>query len=111
MKTAIIGSRGINNKKYIFSILDTYKISMIISGGANGVDLIAEEYATINNIEKIIYKPNYNKYGKSAPIRRNDTIIYNSELIIAFWDGCSKGTKYVINKAIKTKKTIIIYVQ
>ena len=38
----------------------------IISGGAKGIDTLAEKYADENNIPKLIIKPEYAKYGKSA---------------------------------------------
>jgi len=42
-------------------------------------------------------KTDYDKYGRSAPLNRNITIIENSDLVLAFWDGKSRGTKFVID--------------
>ncbi len=48
----------------------------------------------------------WNKYGKSAGFRRNIDIVDNSDCVIAFWDGNSKGTlnsvTTAINKGIPT---------
>ena len=107
MKLLIAGSRGIENfdiSKYISCEVDT-----IISGGAKGVDLIAEEFADKHKLSKIILRPKYNLYGKAAPLKRNDLIIDYSDMVIAFWDGKSKGTKYVINNCKRKNKPIKIY--
>ena len=106
MKLAIIGSRSIEKLD-----LENYikeKPDVIISGGAKGIDTIAEEWALKNNIEIIIHRPNYELNGKKAAWRRNDIIIDEADKIIAFWNGISTGTRYVINKAIETKKNIEI---
>mgnify|MGYP003504540386 CR=1 FL=1 len=56
----------------------------------------------------IEYKPNYELYGKPAPVIRNKKIIEDSEYIIAYWDGKSKGTKQAIENEKKKGKHGII---
>ena len=102
MKLAIIGSRGIKNidlKEYITSDVDE-----IVSGGACGVDTIAAKYAKEHGIKLTEFLPEYEKYGRGAPLVRNKEIVNYADKIIAFWDGKSKGTKYVIEYAEKTNK-------
>lgn len=103
MIVGIIGSRNITN----FSDLSKHipiGTSKIISGGATGVDLLAKEYALTNNISFLEFLPEYEKYAKIAPLKRNDAIINHCDFILAVWDGKSKGTKYVIDKCIKLSK-------
>ncbi len=106
MKVAIIGSRSINIniEKYIPKNATT-----IISGGAKGVDRLAETYADENNINKIIFKPEYSKYGKQAPLLRNRLIVQNADIIIAIWDGKSSGTQFTIEYAKKIGKIIKVF--
>lgn len=96
---AIIGSRSIvtlNLDRYI----DKEYISKIVSGGANGVDTLAEKWARQHGIEVLIYKPQYEVYGgKYAPIQRDKDLVAASDIVIAFWDGKSKGTKFTIDYA------------
>ncbi|MCH5209282.1 MAG: DUF2493 domain-containing protein [Oscillospiraceae bacterium] len=95
MKVAVIGPRGLtidDLRKYLPS--DTTEI---VSGGAKGVDTCAREYAISHGIALREFKPEYEKYGRAAPLKRNLTIIGYADLVLAFWDGSSSGTKYVID--------------
>ena len=56
------------------------------------------------------YLPEYERYGKAAPLKRNITIIENADLVLAFWDGASKGTKNVIDNCKKQKIPVKIYI-
>ena len=94
MKLAIIGSRGINNIDLSVYIPDD--TSEIVSGGAKGVDTIAAEYAKSHGIKLVEFKPEYEKYKRGAPLKRNIIIAEYADKVIAFWDGKSRGTKFVI---------------
>ena len=106
MKLLIIGSRCIES----FDLSDYVPESteLIISGGARGVDSVAEKYADDHNISKLILRPKYQKYGKAAPLKRNEQMVDLADEILVIWDGVSKGTKYTIHYAIKHNKTINI---
>lgn len=108
MKIAIIGSRNLK-------VLDLRKylpenISEIVSGGAKGIDTCTKEYALKNGIKITEFLPKYEKYGRVAPLKRNDLIINYSDMVLAFWDGESRGTKYVIDKCKGKQKNIKIYI-
>lgn len=98
MKIAIVGSRTL-----LVSDIGKYipdNIEEIVSGGAKGVDSCAREYAIKNNIKLIEFLPDYRRYGRwAAPRKRNIQIIEYVDEIIAFWDGKSNGTKFVIDTA------------
>lgn len=102
---AIIGSRAITD--FDMSIIKV-KPDTIITGGANGVDTLAIEYANKNSIPVIVIKPDYKKYGKAAPLIRNRRIISLANEVIAIWDGFSKGTEYTIKFAEKMLKPVTI---
>lgn len=69
-----------------------------------------KNYAINNNIKLTEFLPDYKKYGKSAPLIRNIEIINYTDVILAFWDGKSRGTKYVIENAKKINKQINVYI-
>lgn len=108
MKVAVIGSRTFDNYDEVKNTLSTLKISLLVSGGAKGADSLGERYAKENNIETKIFHPDWDKYGKRAGFLRNSDIINEAELIVAFWDGQSKGTKDSIDKALKSDKKLLI---
>ena len=39
----------------------------------------------------------YKRFGKGAPLKRNLQIIEYADMVLAFWDGKSHGTKFVID--------------
>lgn len=95
MKVAVIGSRGLsvpNLEKYLPEDTDE-----IVSGGARGVDTSAKEYALTHGLKLTEFLPEYDKFGRGAPLKRNITIIEYADLVLAFWDGKSHGTKFVID--------------
>ncbi len=108
MIVAVIGSRSFNDYELLNRTLEGYNISEIISGGAKGADSLAKEYATEKDIQIIEFLPEYDKYGKGAPLERNKTIVDNSDMVIAFWDGKSRGTKFTIDYATRQEKSIEI---
>ena len=102
MKVAVIGSRDIQVEN-----LEAYlpqDCTEIVSGGARGVDRCAAEYANEKGIKLTVFLPEYERYGKGAPIVRNKKIVDHADKVIAFWNGGSKGTLSVIKYAEKTGK-------
>jgi hypothetical protein len=108
MIVAVIGSRGFNDYEEVKRTLSQIEITLLVSGGAIGADSLGEQYAKENNIETKIFLPDWNKHGKSAGFIRNTDIINEAELVVAFWDGNSRGTLDSINKAKAQNKKVVI---
>ena len=106
MKLLIAGSRNIAD--FDLSPWIPKQTDLIISGGAIGVDQIAERYADTHKISKLILVPQYQKYGKNAPLKRNETMVEIADSVLIIWDGLSRGTKHTIHYAQKLNKPIII---
>ena len=107
MRVAVIGSREL-----LVDNLEDYlpeETTEIISGGARGVDASAKDYALQHGLKLTEYLPEYARYGRAAPLKRNITIIENADLVLAFWDGASSGTKYVIDNCKKRNIPVKIY--
>lgn len=108
MKVAVVGSRGLKINdlgRYL-----PYDVTEIISGGAKGIDTCAREYALSHGIKLTEFLPEYEKYGRSAPLKRNITIIENADLVLAFWNGTSHGTKFVIDNCRKRNIPVKVYI-
>ena len=97
MKVAVIGSRTIHNAD-IGAFLPR-ETTLIISGGAKGVDSLTESYAKLHGLPILIFRPDYEKYGREAPLIRNRQIVDSADLVIALWNGCSRGTMYTVRYA------------
>jgi len=79
---------------------------LIISGGAKGIDAVAERYAAAHGIESKVFKPDYARFGKAAPLKRNDEMVELADMVLAIWDGKSRGTKHTIDYAEKIGKEV-----
>lgn len=101
MKVAVVGSRNI-----LITDIGAYisEDDEIVSGGAVGVDSCATEYAKRKGLKLTVFLPQYERYGRAAPIVRNKKIVDYSDKIIAFWDGKSRGTLSVIKYAERVGK-------
>ncbi len=108
MKIAIIGSRSIA-EDIDFGKFIPPDTELIISGGAEGVDTLAERYAEKYGIEMLIIRPDYEKYGKTAPLVRDREIVDRADAVYAFWDGGSRGTSYTIDYAKSRGKPCFIF--
>ena len=104
MKVLIVGSRNIRN--YDISELVPPEAELIISGGAEGTDSIAEKYADKYKISKLILRPRYERYGRAAPLKRNELMVDIADEVLVLWDGMSRGTKYTLEYAKKKNKHV-----
>lgn len=107
MRVAVIGSRGLEVED--LSAYLPAETTEIISGGARGIDQCARRYARAHGIKLTEFLPDYATHGRSAPLIRNITIIENSDLVLAFWDGHSRGTEFVIDRCRKKNHPIKVF--
>lgn len=86
----------------------------IISGSARGADKLGEDFAKEYGIQVKRFPAQWDKYGKSAGYIRNDAMArYATDgnglgVLIAFWDGKSRGTKHMIDIAKKNNMKIFV---
>lgn len=90
MLLLISGSRQTNTKDtiilqhYLDKLHQQTPVTLIIHGGAQGVDTFAALWATLNEIPQQIHKPNY-KLGKAAPMIRNRQMVRNAQKVICYY--------------------------
>lgn len=106
MKVAVVGSRNLE-----IPDLTPYLpqgTTEIVSGGAKGIDTCAREYALAHGLPLTEFLPDYGRYGRAAPLKRNKEIVAYADIILAFWDGLSHGTASTLKEAEKQGKKVLI---
>jgi hypothetical protein len=113
MKLAIIGSRSFTNielaEQVFVSFFPQDRVSLIVSGGAKGADLIGKELAKKHSIELLEFLPDWHGLGKSAGFIRNRKIVESSDMVLAFHDGTSRGTQNSLDIAKQLKKPVLVW--
>jgi hypothetical protein len=131
MKVIIAGSRSITDYQLVSQVISNtlakhnIQITEVVSGGADGVDTLGEQWALENNVPvepmlaewDIITGPNVsvkiNKWGKKynarAGFQRNERMAIYGDVLIAIWDGKSHGTKDMISRATKHGLLVLEY--
>lgn len=106
VRIAVVGSRSVD--RIDFDLVGAQAGDVIVSGGARGVDSLAEEEARRRGFAVVEFRPDYARYGRAAPHVRNGEIVASCDRLVAFWDGKSRGTKSTIDKARRYGKDVQI---
>ena len=113
MRFGVVGSRGFTNYQMVKNVLEQFLVQfpnfILISGGAQGADSLGERFADEHGLEKIIHLPDWDKYGRSAGYIRNQKIVKDSDAVVAFWDGQSKGTEHTIDLCRSSGKGVFVF--
>jgi len=103
MKIAVVGGRKFSNYALMKRTLDLEQPTMIISGGADGADTMAYNYARSRGVPFVAHPPLQEEKRSMgfarAAYRRNTRIVAMSEKVIAFPDPNSKGTWHAVKLA------------
>ena len=108
MRVAVVGSRTLTDicaGPYLPA-----GTTEIISGGARGADAAARAWAEAHGLPLREILPDYRRWGRYAPIRRNDEIVAAADYVVALWDGVSRGTAYVIRRCLREGKALRLVV-
>lgn len=115
MRITIGGCRDYNNysvfEKFVSECISEIESEniIILSGHCSGVDAMAERYAMEKGYKLEIYPADWKKYGRAAGPKRNKEMVQDSNVVIAFWDGKSKGTKSLVEFA--KKNDMLLYLK
>lgn len=110
MKLIIAGTRTFDDYNLLKNSIDELELDIkeIVSGKSKGADLLGEQYANENLISIKEFPANWSKFKRAAgPIRNREMAEY-ADVLIAFWDLKSKGTKSMINLARKNNLKVYI---
>lgn len=117
IRVVVCGSRTFNNYELLTNKLDHLFFRdghvpsiEIVSGAADGADTLGENYAKEKGLGLIRFRPAWQLYGKAAGGRRNQEMADYATHVVAFWDGVSRGTSDMINRAAEKKLPTRVYV-
>lgn len=112
MKILFTGHRNkLANSKALDHLREKHLADIWMHGGAVGFDNQIAKYAEKYGLKTEVHLPEYEKYGKRAPLVRNDEMLALCDLVVALYDGRDRGgTFYTITQARKLKKRVIIIV-
>ena len=115
-RVIIAGGRDFNNYELLQKSMDRLLVNItediaVVCGMARGADTLGETYAKDRGYEVHYYPADGDQFGKSAGYRRNEQMAQNADALVAFWDGCSRGTKHMIDlaKRYNLKVRVICY--
>ncbi|MHB1196338.1 MAG: DUF2493 domain-containing protein [Lutibacter sp.] len=114
IKVIIAGGRNFDDFNKLCQVCDEFLQDQnnieIVSGAYKGADLLGEKFAAERNYSIKQFPADWRRYGKSAGQKRNAEMANYADMLIAFWDGESKGTKNMIDLATQAGLNVkIIY--
>ena len=118
MKVIIAGGRDftnvtvmattLNNLQDVDHVIEIEKLTLIC-GMARGADLTAYKLFNEAGLPIKMYPADWDQYGKSAGYIRNKQMADVADMLIAFWDGESRGTAHMIATARKLKLNVLVF--
>jgi len=117
MKLIIAGSRDYEESSeysnvifngLIDGIVQFYEVKEIVSGLAKGPDTMGKDYGIEHGIRVVEFPAEWDLLGKRAGMIRNHQMGNYADILVAFWDGKSKGTKGMIEYMTKLKKVVVV---
>ena len=115
-KIIVAGGRDFTDRDRIRNICRIYfcnswlnAADVLISGGCRGADALAQEWAENSGFDFILHPADWDKHGRAAGPIRNRQMAQDGNMLIAFWDGKSRGTKNMIEEALKAGLEVHVY--
>lgn len=112
MKVGIVGSRGFADLEAVAEYVRSLPPgTTVVSGGARGVDSVAEKEAERAGLPTEVYRVDAEGVSSRAEFSRraharNQLIVDASDRLVAFWDGYSRGTLDSIRRAHAAGKPV-----
>lgn len=102
MHLIVAGSRTMTDESYVRNRLETlpFPVTALVSGTCRGPDSFGERWAKDHNIAVERFPADWS-LGKHAGPMRNRAMAQHAHALLAFWDGESRGTKNMIDEALR----------
>jgi predicted Rossmann fold nucleotide-binding protein DprA/Smf involved in DNA uptake len=108
VKVAIVGSRHFPELERVRDFVSSLPLgATVVTGGASGVDAAAGEAARSRQLGLIKLPPRFEESNDpTASARRNQELVDAAEVVVAFWDGESAGTRKTVERALESGREI-----
>jgi YspA, cpYpsA-related SLOG family len=110
MKLIIAGSRAFTDYQLLCQTLapERHRITEVLHGGARGADQLGFRWALKHHVRSRCFAAAWERFGKSAGLRRNHQMAQAGDMLIAFWDGRSPGTRHIIGCMQRLGKPVVV---
>lgn len=119
MRVIIAGGRDFADHERLARVLDDMYADhlrrtnseqfSVVCGMARGADQLGHDWATFAGVAIEEYPAEWDKHGKAAGHKRNLQMALNAEVLVAFWDGMSSGTRDMIQTALAHGLEVHVY--
>jgi len=110
MQLIIAGARTFTDYPFLCQVLapDRHRIAQVITGGARGADQLGYRWAWKHAIRHQLFRAEWERFGKSAGMRRNHQMAQAGDVLVACWDGQSPGTAHMIQCMEQLGKPVVV---
>ena len=110
MKIIIAGSPTFTDYQHLCQVLapDRYRITQVITGGARGADQLGYRWAWKHAVKHQLFRAEWERFGKSAGVRRNYQMAQAGDVLVAFWDQKAPGTAHMIQCMHALGKPVVV---
>ena len=98
-----------NLSEVLRQFIDPAQDIMLCGMCPSGVDYDAYHWAKYNGVQIQECHANWTEHGKAAGPIRNKLMAQNADVLVAFWDGKSRGTRSMINEALNFGLEVHVY--
>ena len=108
MRVIVAGSRSIRDRRVVEKVIaeSEFDISELVSGGAKGVDRLAEDWANASGVAVRMFRPDWHRFRRGAGLVRNREMAAYADALVAIWDGESRGTGHMIEAMRARRKPV-----
>jgi hypothetical protein len=82
--------------------------TQVLTGGARGADQLGYRWAWKHQVKHQLFRADWERFGKSAGVRRNHQMAQAGDMLIAFWDGQSPGTAHMVQCMRQLGKPVVV---
>jgi predicted Rossmann fold nucleotide-binding protein DprA/Smf involved in DNA uptake len=112
LRVAIVGSRHFPEPDRVTDYVRSLPArASIITGSASGVDAAATKAARDKGIPVQVMPASFEELADaSKSAARNQRLVDACDVLVAFWDGASKGTRTTIDRALDSGKEVHVLI-